>query len=160
MDQSLATSKFYITGAETGLGKAIADKYGNVDHIEDCDIFINNRHDGFDQVRLLYKAVDLNKTVVNIGSVASDWIYGYDETFKYGIEKKLLRDVNSQLYWQGANTSIINFGWFDTYRSKDYTGEKMTVEYCVSVVEWILLQPYRVKEISVAPRYEKPNHYK
>lgn len=153
MDQSLATNKFYITGCETGLGKAIADKYGSVDHIEQCDIFINNRHDGFDQVRLLYKASKLNKTIINIGSLASDWTikpFGIINP-TYPIEKKALRDVNEQLFYQGVNTCIINFGWIDTYMSREYDGQKMTVDYCVSVIEWILSQPHRVKEISVGP---------
>ena len=58
--------KFFITGIRRGLGKALVDKYGNCNSLEECDIFINCKHDGFLQVDLLYKAADLNKRIITI----------------------------------------------------------------------------------------------
>lgn len=143
--------KFFITGTRRGLGKALADKYGNCNSLEDCDIFINCKHDGFLQVDLLYKAADLNKRIINIGSAASDWTKGYQKTFKYGIEKKTLKDVNDQLFYQGINTTIINFGFFDTERVSHIEANKMSVDYCLSVIQWILDQPHKIKDITVTP---------
>jgi|SRR5210317_1295600 hypothetical protein len=143
--------KFYITGTRRGLGKILSEKYDTVDSLQDCDVFINCKHDGFQQVELLYKAAELNKKIINIGSAASDWTKGYKENFRYGIEKKTLREVNDQLFWEGKDTCIINFGYFDSPRSKDFDVKKMSIEYCVSIIEWILDQPHRVKEITVCP---------
>lgn len=143
--------QYYITGTRRGLGKALADKYGNCNSLEDCDIFINCKHDGFLQVDLLYKAADLNKRIINIGSAASDWTKGYQKTFKYGIEKKTLKDVNDQLFYQGINTTIINFGFFDTERVSHIEANKMSVDYCLSVIQWILDQPHKIKDITVTP---------
>ena len=92
--------KFYITGTRRGLGKALSEKYNIVDNLNEADVFINCKHDGFSQVDLLYKAAELNKKIINIGSAASDWTKGYKDNFKYGIEKKTLREVNDQLFWQ------------------------------------------------------------
>ena len=145
--------KFFITGIRRGLGKALVDKYGNCNSLEECDIFINCKHDGFLQVDLLYKAADLNKRIINIGSAASDWTKGSHKNFKYGIEKKTLKDVNDQLFYQGINTTIINFGFFDTERVSHIEANKMSVDYCLSVIQWILDQPHKIKDITVTPDY-------
>ena len=62
----------YITGVRRGLGKALVDKYGNDESLEACDVFINCKHDGFQQVAMLYYAANLNKRIINIGSHAND----------------------------------------------------------------------------------------
>jgi hypothetical protein len=53
--------KFYITGTRRGLGKALKDIYGCTDTLDQCDVFINCKHNGFEQVNLLYQAADLKK---------------------------------------------------------------------------------------------------
>ena len=118
--------KFYITGTRRGLGKALSEKYNIVDNLNEADVFINCKHDGFSQVDLLYKAAELNKKIINIGSAASDWTKGYKDNFKYGIEKKTLREVNDQLFWQGIDTCIINYGLFDTPRVEHIDKKKMS----------------------------------
>ena len=60
--------KFYITGTRRGLGEALAERYGNCDSLEECDVFINCKHDDFQQVELLYRAAELNKRIINISS--------------------------------------------------------------------------------------------
>lgn len=147
--------KFYITGTRRGLGKALVDKYQTVDKLRDCDVFINCKHDGFEQVELLYKAAFMNKRIINIGSTASEWTKGYKPSFRYGIEKSTLRQVNEQLYWQGVETTILNLGFFDTERVADIDRPKMELDYVVGLIEWVLEQPYIVKEITVAPPKEK-----
>ena len=141
--------KFYITGTRRGLGKVLSEKYDTVDDLNTCDVFINCKHDGFEQVKLLYQAAELNKTIINIGSNASD------ETKKikhiYAVEKSALDKANHQLYYQGVNTTIVRFGYFDSPRVAHINRKKMSIEYCVSVIDWILNQPHRVKEITVCP---------
>ena len=142
-------TKFYITGTRRGLGKALEEKYGNVGNLEDCDIFINCKHDGFDQVRLLYKAASQGKRIINIGSNSSDGFKTRPHI--YAVEKAALDKANEQLYYSGVNTTNIKFGWFDSPRVEQYNGYKMSIDYCVSVIDWIVNQPHKVKEITITP---------
>lgn len=144
-------SKFYITGTKRGLGKALCDKYETVENLQDCDIFINCKHNGFEQIELLYSAAKINKKIINIGSAGSDWLKGHKDYYRYGLEKKTLKDANDQLFYQGVDTCIINFGYFDTPRVEHITKKKMSVDYCLSIIEWILNQPHRIKDITVCP---------
>ena len=147
--------KYYITGTRRGLGKALEGKYGNCNSLEDCDIFINCKHDGFSQVEFLYKAAELNKKIINIGSAASDWTKGSKPTFRYAIEKKCLKDTNDQLFYEGIDTCICNFGYFDTERVEHITTPKIELEYVVEIIDWVIRQPHRIKEITITPRKEK-----
>jgi len=141
--------KFYITGTRRGLGKMLREKYNTIDSLQDCDVFINCKHDGFEQVKLLYQAAELNKRIINIGSNSPD------ETKKvkhiYAVEKSALDKANHQLFYQGINTTIVRFGYFDSPRVAHINRKKMSIEYCVSVIDWILNQPHRVKEVTVCP---------
>lgn len=145
-------TKFYITGTRRGLGFELEKILPTVKSLEECDVFINNKHDGFSQVDLLYKAAKLKKKIINIGSAASDWTKGYKESFRYGIEKKTLREVNDQLFWEGIDTCILNLGYFDTERVAHIEAVKMELDYVVELVMWVLDQPHRVKELTVVPR--------
>ena len=141
--------KYYITGTRRGLGKMLREKYNTVDSLQDCDVFINCKHDGFEQVKLLYQAAELNKRVINIGSNSPD------ETKKvkhiYAVEKSALDKANHQLFYQGINTTIVRFGYFDSPRVAHIDKKKMSIEYCISVIDWVLNQPHRVKEVTVCP---------
>jgi len=141
--------KFYITGTRRGLGKMLREKYNTVDSLQDCDVFINCKHDGFEQVKLLYQAAELNKRIINIGSNSPD------ETKKvkhiYAVEKSALDKANHQLFYQGINTTIVRFGYFDSPRVAHIEDKKMSIDYCVSIIEWILNQPHRIKDITICP---------
>lgn len=139
--------KFYITGTRRGLGKALSDKYGNCNSLENCDVFINCKHDGFEQVNKLYKAASLNKRIINISSNSGDGNKPWPHI--YAVQKAAIDKANEQLYYQGINTTSVRFGFFDTPRVEMFKEEKMSVEYCVSVIDWILQQPHRVKEITI-----------
>ena len=142
-------NKFYITGTRRGLGESLSKKYNTVDNLQDCDVFINCKHNGFEQVNLLYQAAELNKRIINIGSNSPD------ETKRvkhiYAVEKSALDKANHQLFYQGINTTIVRFGYFDSPRVAHIDKKKMTIEYCVSIIDWILQQPHRIKEITVCP---------
>ena len=138
---------FFITGTRRGLGKALYALYDTVDSLENCDVFINCKHDN--QVELLYKAAELNKRIINIGSNAPD------ETKKqphiYAVEKFALDKANEQLFYQGVDTTILRFGYFNSPRVEHINKPKMSIEYCISVIDWVLQQPHRVKDITVVP---------
>lgn len=139
--------KYYITGTRRGLGYALKQKYGNCGDLKNCDVFINCKHDGFQQVELLYRAAELNKRIINIGSHASDYTCHY----RYAVEKKSLREANHHLFTEGKNTTCVNFGYIDTESQKDKDVPKMTVDYAVNIIDWILHQPHKIKEITVTP---------
>jgi len=141
--------KFYITGTRRGLGLALKEKYSTVDTLEDCDIFINCKHNGFEQTHLLYQAAKLNKKIINIGSNSPDT--KKNKPWIYAVEKSALDKANDQLFYQGVDTCIVRFGYFDSPRVAHVDANKMSVEYCVSIIDWILQQPHRIKEITVCP---------
>lgn len=139
--------KYYITGNRRGLGKALQDKYGNCQNLEECDIFINCKHNGFEQVNLLYKAADLNKRVINIGSNSPD--QSKKVPWPYQAEKAALDVANNQLFYQGINTTIVRFGYFNSPRVAHIDAPKLSLDYCVSIIDWILKQPHRIKDITI-----------
>lgn len=141
--------KFFITGTRRGLGEALKNKYGCIDSLKDCDIFINCKHNKFDQVDLLYYAADLKKKIINIGSNSPD--QDKREPHPYAVQKAALDKANHQLFYQGVDTTILRFGYFDSPRVSYINAKKMDLQYCVDIVEWVLQQPYRVKEITITP---------
>ena len=141
--------KFYITGTRRGLGEALSKKLQTVERLEDCDVFINCKHNGFEQIELLYKAAELGKRIINIGSNSPD--QPKKQPHIYQIEKSALDKANEQLFYQGVDTTIVRFGYFDSPRVSNIQVNKMSIEYCCVVVEWVLEQPYRVKDITVCP---------
>ena len=141
--------KFYITGIRRGLGKALKNKLGCVSSLEECDVFINCKHDGFKQVELLYDAAALDLKIINIGSNSPD--QNKSKPHVYQIEKGALDKANDQLFYQGIDTTIIRFGYFDSPRVEHVKDKKMSIEYCVSIIEWVLKQEHRVKELTVCP---------
>ena len=128
--------KYYITGTKRGLGYALEQKYNNCGNLKNCDVFINCKHDGFQQVELLYEAAELNKRIINIGSHASDYTFHY----RYAVEKKSLREANHHLFSEGIYTTCVNFGYIDTESQKDKDVPKMPVDYAVGIIDCILNQ--------------------
>ena len=138
------------------MGKALNEKYGNCNSLEKCDIFINCKHKDFQQVDLLYKAVQKNKRTISIGSYASDWIFHPENAmFKYAVEKDALRNANSQLFDNGFEVTCLNLGYFDTERVAHIEENKMSVSYVIDIIDWIIEQPHRIKEITVTPNIQK-----
>tara|TARA_B100000287_G_scaffold247581_1_gene232727 strand:- start:253 stop:687 length:435 start_codon:yes stop_codon:yes gene_type:complete len=140
---------FYITGTRRGIGQALANYFDCVDSLEECDIFINCKHDGFSQVELLYKAAELNKKIINIGSNSPDGNKKYPHI--YAVQKSALDKANEQLFYQGVDTCVVRFGRVDTPRVRNVDGKKMSIDYACQVIIWILRQPHRVKELTVCP---------
>ena len=141
--------KFYITGTRRGLGKYLHDRLNTVESLEECDVFINCKHDGFSQVEMLYKAYDLNKTVINISSNSGDGFKKWKHV--YAVEKAALDKANEQLFYLGMNTTTLRFGWLDTERVADISDNKMSLQSVLDTIEWVLLNPNRVKEMTILP---------
>jgi NAD(P)-dependent dehydrogenase (short-subunit alcohol dehydrogenase family) len=141
--------RYYITGTRRGLGERLLQVFGSVSSLEECDVFINCKHNGFEQVELLYKAAELGKRIINIGSNSPDQTK--KKPHPYQVEKAALDKANDQLFYQGVNTTIIRFGYIDTPRVENIPDNKMPVDYCVDVILWVLQQPHRVKDITVCP---------
>jgi NAD(P)-dependent dehydrogenase (short-subunit alcohol dehydrogenase family) len=142
--------KFYITGTRRGLGKALAEIFPTVDTLEECDVFINCKHNGFEQVELLYKAAKLKKKIINIGSNSPD--ENKQAPHVYQVEKAALDKANHQLFYQGVDTSIVRFGYLDTERVAHIEALKIKLDYAVEIVMWVLQQPHRIKEITICPK--------
>ncbi len=140
---------FFITGTRRGLGQALSILYNTVDTLEKCDVFINCKHDGFEQVELLYKAAECGKKIINIGSNSPDGTKDFPH--KYAVQKAALDKANEQLFYQGVDTTIVRFGYFDSPRVEHVEKPKMSIEYCISVIDWILDQPHRIKDITICP---------
>jgi NAD(P)-dependent dehydrogenase (short-subunit alcohol dehydrogenase family) len=115
-----------------------------------CDIFINCKHNNFDQVDLLYTAAELGKRIINISSNSGDG--NKSKPWIYAVQKTALDKANEQLFYQGIETTSVRFGYFDSPRVEHIKDAKMTIEYCASVIDWIITQPHRIKEITVCPR--------
>jgi len=139
-------NKIHITGARRGLGLALAEEYNNVPMC-DCEVFINCKHDN--QVDLLYEAAEKGKRIINIGSNSPD--EQKKVPHKYAIEKGALDKANDQLFYQGVDTTIVRFGYFDSPRVSHIVANKLDIDYCVYIIDWILDQPHRIKDITVVP---------
>tara|TARA_Y100000590_G_scaffold402163_1_gene487696 strand:+ start:28943 stop:29515 length:573 start_codon:yes stop_codon:yes gene_type:complete len=182
-----------ITGSTRGIGKAIADQLENEGHsiiglsrsnfnlqedwgdIEDkldsihkkCDIFINNAHHRYSQVRILQYLFErwqrLPKTIINISSSSGDKKQERGGQWaSYQIEKIALDQACKQLDGLGK-CKVVNIrpGWVDTDATKDLKkpiGITILKPLKVAqIVSWIINQPYEVhiKDITIEPWYKK-----
>ena len=89
---------FYITGTRRGLGETLSKFYDTVDTLEECDVFINCKHDGFQQVELLYEAAELDKRIINIGLRVSDGIIKNKKRHPYAVQKSTLDKVMNNCF--------------------------------------------------------------
>ena len=164
--------KIGITGHTSGIGKAIFEMYPDsigwsrsngydikkpdkiIRECKNLDVVINNAHDGFAQIPFLYKLTNsFDGKIINIGSVSGDG--NKSRRHVYAVEKNALDKASEQLYYLGYDITNLRLGLTDTPRvnKPKWKGrEKMPPEYVVSVIAWILEQPYRVKDITVDPK--------
>jgi len=156
--------KFVITGHTSGIGKAIFDKFGGVglsratlfdiskhdikSYLKDCDVFVNNAYDNqhpWAQTKMLYQAKESRQIV--IGSNTTD--QSKNKPHPYQSAKLALENSCNQLFYLGYNITLIKLGYVDTPRVSKITDKKMDATYVANLIEWILQQPYKIKEISI-----------
>jgi len=169
--------KVAVTGHTRGLGKSIYEHFDGavgmsrsngfeirderyhhkfLEQIKPCDVFINCAQNHFGQTEILFYVAHFWKgKIINIGSQAKDSVLsGYGELCNpYSVEKHALQMANSRLFLNGVDSTIINFGDLENLES-DSDHEKIPHSYCIELIEWVLKQPYRIKQLDVEPAWK------
>ena len=193
----MVSKTIVITGTSRGIGKAIKERLEDEGHtvvslnrdngfdlkrlynslevgllkaLKEADIFINNVHYDFVQVKLLRSAYSLwqkeSKLIINMSSTTGDkfkdGIRGDPKIFDYQIQKVAL-DKASQKLSDLGKCKVVNIrpGWVDTGASEKYTPPlgltKLKPEVIADAVSYVINQPWEVyiKNISIESWYKK-----
>ena len=103
-----------------------------IHRVANCDVFINNAHEDFGQVKMLNDLFvawkDKNKLIINIGVDAvpyTNWQVVYKQ---YPVEKVALHAQCELLQNEPRKCKITNLalGYVDTEFNKDYDGAKLS----------------------------------
>tara|TARA_A100001011_G_scaffold392817_1_gene481260 strand:- start:7441 stop:8031 length:591 start_codon:yes stop_codon:yes gene_type:complete len=196
----MVSKTIVITGTSRGIGKAIKERleeeghtviglnradgfdlkrlYGSLEvgllkALKEADVFINNVHYEYVQVKLLRSAFSLwqkqNKVIINMSSTtgdkSKDGVLGRKidpKMFDYQIQKITL-DTTAQKLSDLGRCKVVNIrpGWVDTEASKYYKPPlgltKLKPEVVAETVSYIINQPWEVyiKNISIDSWYKK-----
>lgn len=158
-------SKAAITGHTRGLGAELAKLYPDhtgfslstgfdiakaqcrrdiVQACTDADIIFNNAHSGFYQVDLLYELYDkyrnTDKIIVNISSNSPET--SIHRPHKYSVEKMALDVATMQLKSHArCRIVVVKPGLFESDRSRNIQGDKMSPRYVAQQIKINLLDP-------------------
>ena len=163
-----------LTGHTSGIGLALTKQCDNwigfsrsngfdinkpkpiIEEALNCDVFINNAHDKFAQVDLLYALwkewKDEEKQIVCISSVSPD--VTKNKMWTYSTEKSALDHACEQLQNSKGNCRIINIkpGFVDTPRVASFDAEhKMDPDYIAKVILWCIEQPEYLMTLRINP---------
>jgi len=124
----------------------------------DCDVFINNAHDGFHQVDMLYIMTNLwkgtNKLIINMSSNSSDGIKSYSH--RYAVCKSALDKASEQLSRIKDHPRITNLrpGYLNTPSVSDIIEPKIENKYFIDMINWIInaSPSFIISEMTVLPR--------
>ena len=171
--------KIAITGHTKRIGKAIYDAFPNsigfsksngydinnkdsrtkiIHAVNDCNIFINNAHEGFGQVELLNDIFTAWKNkpalIINIGVDTvpyTNWQVVHDQ---YPVEKVALHSQGELLQNQKRKCKIttLALGYVDTEFNKDYDGGKLSYDNIIDTIKWIIEQPMEIKFMVLSAR--------
>ncbi len=148
----MSIMKVSITNKHRGLGKELSSRFDNVHEgfFEDSDVFINNRHNKFNQSELLMKAFDVwkytDKTIVNIGSRSK--YPNISKGYIYSASKAALNHLSNNLRLNSEKTCRIidiNCGLLESDLPS------LTYSEISDIVIWCINQPKHIEigEISV-----------
>ncbi len=148
----MSIMKVSITNKHRGLGKELSSRFDNVveGFSEDSDVFINNRHNSFNQSKLLMSAFDkwkdTDKTIVNIGSRSK--YPNISKGFMYSASKAALNHLSNNLRLNSDKTCRIidiNCGLLESDLPS------LTYKEISDIVVWCINQPKHIEigEISV-----------
>ncbi len=169
-----------ITGHTSGIGKAIYEAFPNsigcsrntghdistqtgrtmiLHQAMNCDVFINNAHNGFNQTEMLNTMFDAwkdqdNKHIINIGTDAVPYVDWQVVHRQYPVEKMTLHAQAELLQNQQRRCKIttLGLGHVDTKFNKEYNGNKLSCENIVDTVKWVIENKAEVKFISLSAR--------
>tara|TARA_B100001564_G_C20173183_1_gene460638 strand:- start:61 stop:555 length:495 start_codon:yes stop_codon:yes gene_type:complete len=144
--------KISITNKDRGLGKELSSRFDNVveGFDKNADVFINNRHDSFNQTKLLMKAFDewkyTDKTIINIGSRSK--YPNISKGFMYSTSKAALNHLSNNLRLNSDKTCRIidvNCGLLESELPS------LTYKEITEIIVWCINQPKHIEigEISV-----------
>ena len=144
--------KVSITNSKRGLGKELSTRFDNVieGFSDDCDVFINNRHNSFNQTKLLMEAFDkwkyTGKTIVNIGSRSK--YSNISKGYMYSTSKAALNHLSNNLRLNSDKTCRIidiNPGLLESDLPS------LSYKEIADIVVWCINQPKHIEvgEISV-----------
>lgn len=151
------------TGHTSGIGKYIYEHFGGrglskstgfditkdsiKNYLNDVDVFINNAwssEDPLAQTKLIYQAKDYVKRIICIGSNTI-----YDGIYKDS--KKSLENACLDLYNTGYNITLIKLGKVDTPFQNESNEPKISKQYIIDIINFVIKSQYRIEQISVRP---------
>ena len=144
--------KISITNKDRGLGKELSSRFDDVveGFDKNTDVFINNRHDSFNQTKLLMKAFGewkyTDKTIINIGSRSK--YPNISKGFMYSTSKAALNHLSNNLRLNSDKTCRIidvNCGLLESELPS------LTYKEITEIIVWCINQPKHIEigEISV-----------
>ena len=130
-----------LTNSTRGLGLEIAKRFGNVvdGFDENSDVFINNRHNSFNQTELLMQVFnkwkDTDKTIVNI--ISRSKYPNISKGYLYSASKAALSHMSNSLRMisdKKCRIIDINPGLLESnLPSLQYSEIVDTIEYCIKL---------------------------
>jgi hypothetical protein len=172
--------KFAVTGHTKRIGKAlyfafpsslgfsksngydITNKNDRIKIIReaiDCDVFINNAHEGFAQVELLNEIFDAwkmeDKLIINIGVDSVPFTNWQVVHKQYPVEKMALHAQCEMLHNnvdRKCKITNLALGYVDTEFNEEYKGPKLSYAEIINTVKWITEQQSEIKHIVLSAK--------
>ena len=132
-----------------------------VDSVADCDVFINNAHDRFNQVNMLNELYQnwqysKGKLIINIGTDAVPQTAWQVVHRMYPVEKAAVHSAVEILQQdiEGRRVKITNLalGHVETEFNKDYKGPKLTFKTVIDTINWIIDQEQEIKSLVLSAK--------
>lgn len=125
----------------------------------DCDIFINNAHEGFGQVELLNELFEewkgQDKLIINIGVDTVPYTNWQVVHKQYPVEKVALHaqcEILQNEELRKCKITNLALGYVDTEFNKDYNNPKLSYEEIINTIRWIVDQPSEIKQLVLSAR--------
>tara|TARA_Y100001937_G_scaffold116982_1_gene169639 strand:+ start:503 stop:1042 length:540 start_codon:yes stop_codon:yes gene_type:complete len=172
--------KIAITGHTKRIGKAIYEAFpgsvgcgrgdgGDITTLEgrtmilhqamNCDVFINNAHDGFSQVEMLNMMYTAwkdkeDKLIINIGTDAVPYTNWQVVHRQYPVEKMALHAQSELLQNEQRKCKIttLALGHVNTEFNKEYDGAKLSYNNIIDNIKWIISNESEIKFMVISAR--------
>ena len=135
------------------------DRLKIINEASDCDVFINNAHEGFGQVLMLTELFDVwrmeEKLIINIGVDSVPYTNWQVVHKQYPVEKMALHAQCEILHNDNERKCKITnlaLGYVDTEFNKDHVGPKLSYDEILNTVEWIVEQPAEIKQLILSAK--------